>query len=84
MLKQANSNANNFSRFLSKMGKSLLLTEAEISELTLEFHLTSDQITEYIAEFKAYDTNNSGDITSEDLGIVNKGLKIIHLKIPNS
>ena len=66
------------------MGKSLLLTEAEISELTLEFHLTSDQITEYIAEFKAYDTNNSGDITSEDLGIVNKGLKIIHLKIHNS
>ena len=66
------------------MGKSLLLTEAEISELKSEFQLTSDQIIEYIAEFKAYDTNNSGDITREDLGIVNKCLKIIHLKITTS
>ena len=60
------------------MGKQLLLTETEISELKKEFHLTKDQIIEYIAEFKAFDADNSGDITSEDLGIVNKGLDIIH------
>ena len=45
----------------------------EISELKSEFHLTSDQIIEYISEFKGYDTNNSGDNTIENLGTVNKG-----------
>ena len=49
-----------------------LLTEEQISKFTTEIGLSKEQIIEFYAEFKAYDTDGSGAITSINLGIVNK------------
>ena len=49
-----------------------LLTEEQINKFTTELGLTNEQIIEFYAEFKAYDTDGSGAITSINLGIVNK------------
>ena len=49
-----------------------LLTEEQISKFTTELGLSKQQIIEFYAEFKAYDTDGSGAITSINLGIVNK------------
>ena len=49
-----------------------LLTEEQINKFTTELGLTKEQIIEFHAEFKAYDTDGSGAITSINLGIVNK------------
>ena len=49
-----------------------LLTEEQISKFTTEVGLSRQQIIEFYAEFKAYDTDGSGAITSINLGIVNK------------
>ena len=49
-----------------------LLTEEQIKKFTNELGLTKEQIIEFNAEFKAYDTDGDGTITSIDLGIVNK------------
>ena len=49
-----------------------LLTEEQISKFTTEVGLSKQQIIEFYAEFKAYDTDGSGAITSINLGIVNK------------
>ena len=49
-----------------------LFTEEQINKLTTELGLTKEQIIEFYAEFKAYDTDGDGTITSIDLGIVNK------------
>ena len=48
------------------------LTEEQIKEFTEELGLTKEQIIEYNAEFKAYDADRDGTITSIDLDIVNK------------
>ena len=49
-----------------------LLTEEQICKFITEVGLSREQIIEFYAEFKAYDTDESGAITSIDLGIVNK------------
>ena len=48
------------------------LSEEKIREFTTELGLTKEEIIEFNAEFKAYDTDGDGTITTEDLGIVNK------------
>ena len=48
------------------------LSEEKIKEFTSELGLTKEEIIEFNAEFKAYDTDGDGTITSEDLGVVNK------------
>ena len=48
------------------------LDEEKIQEFMLEFGLTKEEIIEFNAEFKAYDNNRDGTITTEDLGVVNK------------
>ena len=47
-------------------------TEEHIRKLSTEHGLSKEQIIEFIAEFKAYDTDRNGAITSIDLGVVNK------------
>ena len=49
-----------------------LFTEEQINKFTTELGLTKEQIIEFYAEFKAYDTDGSGAITFINLGIVNK------------
>ena len=49
-----------------------LLTEEQINKFTTEIGLTKEQIIEFYAEFKAYDTDGSGAITYINLGIINK------------
>lgn len=49
-----------------------LLTEEQINNFTTEFGLTKEQIVEFHAEFKAYDTDGSGAITYINLGTINK------------
>ena len=49
-----------------------LFTEEQINKFTTELGLTEEQIIEFYAEFKAYDTDGSGAITSNNLFIVNK------------
>ena len=60
-----------------------LFTEEQINKFTTELGLTEEQIIEFYAEFKAYDTDGSGAITSINLGIVNKVLAFV-LTIINS
>ena len=48
------------------------LSEEKIKEFTSELGLTKEEIIEFNAEFKAYDTDGDGTITTEDLGVVNK------------
>ena len=48
------------------------LSEEKIKEFTSELGLTKEEIIEFNTEFKAYDTNRDGTITTEDLGVVNK------------
>ena len=48
------------------------LSEEKIKEFTSELGLTKEEIIEFNAEFKAYDTDGDGAITNEDLGVVNK------------
>ena len=54
------------------MTDSGIYTEEHIKKLSTEHGLSKEQIIEFIAEFKAYDTDESGAITSNDLGVVNK------------
>ena len=54
------------------------LSEEKIKEFTSELGLTKEEIIEFNAEFKAYDTDRNGTICTEDLGIVNK----VRYKIP--
>ena len=49
-----------------------IFTEEHVKKLSTEHGLSKEQIIEFIAEFKAYDTDGNGAITSIDLGIVNK------------
>ena len=57
-------------------------TEDHIRKLSTEHGLSKEQIIEFIAEFKAYDTDGNGVITTIDLGIVNKvKLYLNHLQI---
>ena len=58
-----------------------LLTEEQIKKFTNELGLTKEQIIEFNAEFKAYDTDGDGTITSIDLGIVNKVRYFSYLRI---
>ena len=58
-----------------------LLTEEQIKKFTNELGLTKEQIIEFNAEFKAYDTDGDGTITSIDLGIVNKVRFFSYFKI---
>ena len=58
--------------FFPDMDLPTLLTEEQINNFTTELGLTKEQIVEFYAEFKAYDTDGSGAITSINLGIVNK------------
>ena len=54
------------------MTDSGIYTEEHIKKLSTEHGLSKEQIIEFIAEFKAYDTDANGAITSNDLGVVNK------------
>ena len=54
------------------MADSGIYTEEHIKKLSTEHGLSKEQIIEFIAEFKAYDTDGSGAISSNDLGVVNK------------
>ena len=54
------------------MDLSTFFTEEQINRFTTELGLTKEQIIEFYAEFKAYDTDGSGAITSINLRIVNK------------
>ena len=47
-------------------------TEEHIRKLSTEHGISKEQIIEFIAEFKAYDTDGNGAITTIDLGVVNK------------
>ena len=58
-----------------------LFTEEQINKFTTELGLTKEQIIEFYAEFKAYDTDGSGAITSINLGIVNKVKHLSYLTI---
>ena len=58
-----------------------LLTEEQISKFTTELGLTKEQIIEFKAEFKAYDTDGDGNITCIDLGLVNKVRHLSYLFI---
>ena len=58
--------------FFPDMDLPTLFTEEQINKFTTELGLTKEQIIEFYAEFKAYDTDGSGAITSINLGIVNK------------
>ena len=54
------------------MKVSFSLSENEITQHAEEFQLTREQIIEYVAEFKAYDQDGNGKITTTDLGVLNK------------
>ena len=54
------------------MEDSGMYNEEHIKKLSTDHGLSKEQIIEFIAEFKAYDTDGSGAISSNDLGVVNK------------
>ena len=54
------------------MKHSITLSENEITQLKAEFQLTKEEIVEFVAEFKAYDKDGNGTISSIDLGIINR------------
>jgi len=54
------------------MDKNNRLDEDTIRKYSSEFGLTQEQVIEFNAEFKAYDTDRNGTICTEDLGVVNK------------